>query len=213
MGVTLHGYRHSVYARIARMVCAEKPIAYGWVEVNPFAEPLPDGFLALHPFRRVPVLEHDGFVLYETVAITRYLDDAFPGAALQPADPRDRARMTQIIAIIDSYGYWPMVRQVFSHRVFRSRLGEPVDEAQIRTGLQASHKVLDALERLTGPDGYLAGSAFSLADLHVAPMMAYFTAAAEGQAALAAYPQLSAWWEAMRGRQSLRETDPESFTG
>src|SRR5690606_36937108 len=56
LGVTLHGYRHSVYARIARIVCAEKSIAYAWVEVNPFAEPLPDGFLALHPFRRVPVL-------------------------------------------------------------------------------------------------------------------------------------------------------------
>lgn len=213
MGVTLHGYRHSVYVRIARMVCAEKSIAYAWVEVNPFAEPLPDGFLALHPFRRVPVLVHDGFVLYETAAIARYLDEAFPGASLQPDDPRDRARMTQIIAIIDSYGYWPMVRQVFAHRVFRPRTGEPVDEAQIRAGLQASHKVLDALERLAAPDGYLTGSALSLADLHAAPMLAYFTAAEEGRAALAAYPRLSGWWRTMRERQSLQATDPESPAG
>ena len=77
----------------------------------------------------MPTLVHDGFVLYETSAITRYVDEAFPGPALQPTEPAQRARMNQIVAIVDSYGYWPMVRQVFSHRVFRRPAGETGDEA------------------------------------------------------------------------------------
>ena len=40
--------------------------------------------LALHPFNRVPVLQHDDFTLYETSAIVSYLEDTFPNPALQP---------------------------------------------------------------------------------------------------------------------------------
>src|SRR3954464_1824710 len=144
MALVLHGSRSSVYARIVRLVLAEKGVAYDRVEVNPFAPNVPAAYLALHPFGRVPALVHDGFALYETGAITRYIDRAFPGPALQPAEPRALARLDQIIAIVDSYGYWPMVRQVFSPRVFRARTGQPVDEAEIARGLTASAKVLKA---------------------------------------------------------------------
>src|SRR5690242_2253458 len=134
MPLCLHGYRYSVYVRIARLTLAEKGVAYDRVEVNPFGPDVPPAYLALHPFGRVPALVHDGFALYETAAITRYIDRAFPGRALQPAGSRELARMDQIIGIADAYGYWPLVRQVFSHRVFRPRTGQPSDEAEIGRG-------------------------------------------------------------------------------
>jgi len=84
MPLVLHGYRYSVYVRIVRLVLAEKGVAYDRVEVNPFAPDRPASYLALHPFGRVPVMVHDGFSLYETGAITRYLDRAFPVPSLQP---------------------------------------------------------------------------------------------------------------------------------
>src|SRR5215813_1099015 len=114
------------------MVLVEKGVSYSRVEVNPFALDMPKQYLDLHPFRRVPTLVHDDFVLYETVAITRYIDESFEGPPLQPAGARRRARMAQIISIIDAYAYWPMVRQLFSHRVFRPRFGGAVDAAEIR---------------------------------------------------------------------------------
>ena len=80
----LHGYRYSVYLRIAAMTLIEKGVAWTHVEVDPFDEPIPQSYLALNPFGRVPTLVHDGFVLYETTAITRYIDEAFPGPSLQP---------------------------------------------------------------------------------------------------------------------------------
>jgi glutathione S-transferase len=208
MAVVLHGYRYSVYTRIARVVLAEKGIAHEYVEVNPFAEDMPREYLALHPFRRVPALVHGGFVLYETAAIARYVDEAFAGPALQPSDARERARMAQIISVVDSYGYWPMVRQVFSQRVFGPRLGRPTDESQLRVGLDASARVLAALDALVASARAVAGGRPSLADFHLAPMIACFATAPEGAAEFARHAKLSAWWEAMKARASFRETDP-----
>lgn len=209
MALVVHGYRYSVYVRIVRMVLAEKHLAYAHREVNPFAANVPADYLALHPFKRVPTLMHGDFALYETAAIARYLDEAFAGPALQPTTPQARARMAQIIAIIDSYGYWPMVRQVFSQRVFAPAQGNTPDETMIADGIAKSHHVLAALEALAGDGGPLVGgTGWSLADLYLAPMMAYFTAAPEGAAALAPYKTLAAWWSIMRVAPSLTATDP-----
>ena len=207
--IVLHGYQYSVYLRIVRMVLVEKGVPYSRVEVNPFASDMPKDYLNLHPFRRVPTLIHDDYVLYETQAITRYIDEAFVGPSLQPVHARQRARMTQIISIIDAYGYLPMVRQVFSQRVFGPRIGRVADEAQLRAGIEGSSRVLSALESIVALDGPVAGGGdWSLADFHLAPMMAYLAAAPEGESAIAERAKLAAWWSVIRERASLRETDP-----
>jgi glutathione S-transferase len=95
-----------------------------------------------------------------------------------------------------------MVRQVFAPRVFRARTGQPVDEAEIARGLVASDKVLAALETLVADDR------LTLADLHLGAMMAYFTLAPEGAAALARHPRLAAWWRRVSARPSFAATDP-----
>jgi glutathione S-transferase len=207
MPLTLHGYRYSVYVRIARLVLAEKGVAYDRIEVDPFAPTIPTDYLALHPFGRVPTLVHDDFVLYETGAITRYLDRAFGGPTLQPQEGRALARMDQVIGIVDSYAYWPLVRQVFSHRAFRPALGRPVDEAEVARGLAAAAKVLGALEALA-VEPFIVGPAISLADFHLGAMIAYFTLAPEGSALLDTHPRLAAWWRHVSRRPSFAATDP-----
>ena len=208
MALILHGYRYSVYQRIARLALAEKGVAYERVEVNPFAPDVPAAYLALHPFGRVPALVHDGFALYETAAITRYIDRAFPGPALQPTGPRALARMDQIIGVVDAYAYWPLVRQVFSHRVFRPRAGQPGDEAEIAKGLAAAVKVLAALEKLMADDAFLVGPSLSLADLHLGAMLAYFVQAGEGDALVHKHVRLADWWQRLKRRPSFTATDP-----
>jgi len=91
--IRLTGYRYSIYTRIAQLALIEKGVAHDLAEADPFADPPPAALLALNPFGRVPVLEHDGFCVYETGAILRYADAAFPGPALVPDDPRAAARM------------------------------------------------------------------------------------------------------------------------
>jgi glutathione S-transferase len=124
---------------------------------------------------------------------------------LQPTESRHRARMVQIISIIDSYGYVSMVRQVAGERVFAPLRKRQSDEALIRRGLEGSLRVLDALEAIVPDDGPVAGGeVWSLADFHLAPMMVYFTTAPEGAEALARYRKLSAWWHVMLERNSVQ---------
>jgi glutathione S-transferase len=208
MNVELYGYQYSVYSWIARLALEEKGASYHWIEINPFAPDVPENYLALHPFKRVPVLVHDKFQIYETGAITRYVDEAFPGPRLQPTDPRHRARCSQFLSIIDSYVYWPLVRQVFSHRIFRPRLGRPSDATEIQKGLDAAPEVLAALERLVADTEYLCGIELSLADIHLAPMIGYFAMAEEGEALLKRHRKLGHWWATISARPAYRATMP-----
>lgn len=208
MTLILHGYRYSVYVRIARLVMAEKGVAYDRVEVNPFAGDIPAAYLALHPFGRVPALVHDGFGLYETGAIVRYIDRAFPGPALQPADTRRLARMDQIMSVVDAYAYWPLVRQVFVQDVVRPHIGTAGDPVELEKGLASAATVLDALESLAASDKWLTGPDLSLADLHLGAMIAYFAQSTRGLELLGTRPRLSAWWERMAQRPGLAATDP-----
>jgi glutathione S-transferase len=212
MTLVLHGYRYSVYNRIARLALEEKGAAYERVEVNPFDPDRPAAYLSLHPFGRVPTLVQGSgqgdFVLYETGAITRYVDRAFPGPALQPTDPKALARMDQIIGVVDSYAYWPLVRQVFAHDVFRPRMGNDGDQEEVARGLDAAPKVLDALEALAADDAWLVGPSISLADLHLGAMIAYFTLSPRGEALLSARTRLASWWRKTGARPSMTATDP-----
>ena len=208
MKPVLHGYEFSVYCRIVLAVCHEKGVEIDWVEVNPFADPEAKDYRQHHPFNRVPALRHGDFALYETTAICRYIDEVFPGPSLQPTDPRQRARMAQIIAVTDAYVYWPLVRQVFSHRVFEPRAGSLGDENEILAGLSRAKEALAALEDLASDETHLAGREISLADFHLGAMIDYFVRAAEGAALLAQYPKISRWWSSLKDRDSLVATDP-----
>ncbi len=206
---TLFGATYSVYTRIARLALLEKRVAHAFEEVDIFApEGPPESYRRLHPFGRIPAFVHDGFALYETAAITRYVDEGFAGPALQPAGARGRARMAQAIGLLDAYAYRALVWDIFVERVRKPLRGEAADEARIAAALETAHRCFQALEGFLGAGGWLAGEggAPSLADLHAAPMLAYLRLAPEGAAALASYPGLSAWFERMAERPSMRET-------
>jgi glutathione S-transferase len=116
--------------------------------------------------------------------------------------------MDQIIGVVDAYAYWPLVRQVFSLRVFRPRLGQPADEAEIAKGLAAAVKVLAAFEKLMADDAFLVGPSLSLADLHLGAMIAYFVQAGEGDALVHKHVRLADWWQRLKRRPSFTATDP-----
>ena len=206
-GPCLFGAAYSVYTRIARLALAEKNVAYRLIETDIFASGGPSrDYLERHPFGRIPALEHQGFGLYETAAICRYIDEEFSGPALQPETPRGRARQTQIIGLIDSYAYRPMVWDIFVERIRAPAQGRRSDEERIAAALPRAATCLDALERLIGANAWLAGATLSLADLHAAPVFAYFTLTPEGAALLRCYPNIARWWAVMAHRPSMDET-------
>ncbi|NVO55240.1 glutathione S-transferase family protein [Rhodobacteraceae bacterium B1Z28] len=206
--VVLRGYQFSVYNRIVRIALHEKGISYETEEIDPFASNIPADYLKRHPFRCVPVLSHGAFDVYETAAILRYIDAAFNGPALMPVGAKPLTRVAQVVSIMDSYGYRPMVRQVFAQRVFCPAVGEESDETEVAIGIKASLPVLDALNTLASEGNVLNGKNFTLADCHLAPMVAYFIQAPEGAKELTKYSALADWWARISQRKSIKATDP-----
>ncbi len=112
------GAAYSVYVRAVRLALVEKGVPYRLEEVDIFADGgPPPGYLERHPFARIPAFEHDGVRLYEASAISLYIDAAFEGPPLMPAEVRARARVHQLLGILDNYAYRTLVWDVFVERV------------------------------------------------------------------------------------------------
>ena len=164
--------------------------------------------LARHPWGKVPVLVHAGFSLFETAAITRYVDDVFPGPKLQPEDPQRRARMTQICAILDHYGWNPMVIQVFVQGALIPMKGGAPDRAVIAKAMPQAELALKTIESLTTGGEFLCGTSISLADMYLVPILDYFLRTEDGRAAMKPYPRISTWWQKIEQRPSVINTRP-----
>jgi len=205
----IYGPGYSTYARTVRMTLEEKGVDYDLVEVDILqgAAQQPE-HLARHPFAKVPAFEHDGFALYETDAIVRYIAEVFPGTDLVPADARSRARMNQALSIIGGYAYPCMIGEIFIQRAVMPMLGNPSDEAAITAALPKAETCLKALEELIDGNRYLAGDRLSLADLLLAPVYDYVSQTPEGAKLLQGTPNLRRWWDEMRSRPSVEKTKP-----
>ena len=169
--------------------------------------------LALHPFGRIPILEHDGFRLYETQAILRYLDRVLPVPALTPSDPKRAARMDQVMNINDWYLFQGVGNVIIFHRVVGPRvMGTTPDEDAIRAAMPKAHLVFEELARLLARQAYFAGDAIALADLMIAPAMEFFTQTPEWSALGAPHANLVAWLARMQARPSMKATTWERLS-
>jgi glutathione S-transferase len=202
----VHTIPGSPFARAVLATLEEKALAYRLAPVAPGTFQSPQ-HLARHPFGRVPVLEHDGFVLYETQAILRYLDRIKPSPALTPADPKRIARMDQVMNINDWYLFHGVGNVIIFQRVIGPKLmGLAPDEAVIAAAMPKARTVFNELARLLGEQPYFAGNEMSLADLMVAPAVAFFIATPEWAELGAPHANLVAWLSRMEGRPSMKAT-------
>jgi glutathione S-transferase len=206
----LYGPSFSTYARTARLVLEEKGVAYELRPVNIMAgEGQASEHTSRHAFGKVPAFEHDGFTLYETVAIARYIDRVFPGPSLQPSDPKQAARMDQIIAVIDSYAYGAIVGKLVWQRLVVPMQGGQGDESIVQGSMEMVRLCLSEFERLKGQNPFLAGSEISLADCFLAPIFGYLTMTPDAESLLQRTPGLRQWWQTMSERPSMQKTPPQ----
>jgi glutathione S-transferase len=205
----LFGADYSVYVRIARLCLIEKGIEHQLVPIDIFAAGGPPAdYLARHPFGRIPAFEHQDISLYETSAITRYIDEAFEGPHLQPLDPLQRARCNQLISIADNYAYPHLVWGVYVERVSKPGRGVPTDEDKLVAALPKARNCLTAMSQLMGDAPWLVGEQLTLADLYAAPMFDYFLMAPEGADLIREHANLREWWARMASRPSMAATQP-----
>ena len=205
--IVVYGVPGSPFLRAVLATLQEKGRPYRLRAMGPGESKSPE-YLKLHPFGRIPAFEHDGFQLYETQAIVRYIDAIFPEPALQPADAGAAARMNQAIGINDWYLFPEIARVlVFQRIVGPALMGLHPDEAAIAAVTPRLPICIGALDRLIGDQAFLAGDRLSLADLMLAPQLDYVAATPEGHAALHG-TALPAWLDRMNERPSMRATLP-----
>lgn len=200
--VTLYGFQISTYVNVARLVLTQKNVPFTFHDLS--AEMGGKRHLDLHPFNRVPILEHDGFRLYETAAIALYVDEAFAGQSLQPKDARQRALMHQWISALSSYYYPNIAFHVGHERLIYPALGIAADEKVVAHALPRIAVALDVMEQaLAGGRDHLVGDQLSLADFFLLPTMTTLSLTPEGADMLGHKPNIRAWRARMEGLPSV----------
>jgi len=203
----VHGVPGSPFMRAVLIALEEKRQSYRIAAMAP-GDSRSEAYRAKHPFSRVPLIDHGDFQLYETQAILRYVDQVFPEPRLQPRDARAAARMNQLIGINDWY-LFPQVSVgiVFQRIVGPALLGMSPDEAIVAATVPKARVCLSEIERLLGDQPFLAGDGLSLADVLIAPQLAYVAMTPEGKTLLGG-TKLAAWLGRMSARPSMQATLP-----
>jgi len=196
--VTIYGAPQSTFTRSVRMGCHEKGIDYDLVLTRPGAAG------SLNPMSKIPVITHGDLTLSETPAILRYLDRSFAGPKLWPDDARDAALVDQWVgAVGDS-----LRNSAQLYMAARYNLA-PAPPEMVQRYLDRTRAVLPAFDRQLGRTRYLAGEAFTAADILFAPFFFYFADIPELKAIADAAPNCQRWGREVARRPSVGATEPE----
>ena len=154
-------------------------------------------FLKLNPNGQVPVLDDDGFLLYESFAINLYLAKKYgvaQGSPLAPRSPQEEALMTQ-------WTFW-VVNEIehLQITILRHRMVLPEEERDPKRADEAWEKLqkpLRVLDATLADREYLIGGRFTVADLNVAIVLSTFSRL---NIELTRFPNLRTWLDTCLSR-------------
>jgi glutathione S-transferase len=155
--------------------------------------------LARQPFGQVPVIDDDGFVLYEARAIARYID-AKAGGPLSPRDLRERALMEQWISV-ETENFAPHAMKFIYHSVFKREQTPEI----LKTAGAGLDLALEVLDKALAGRAYLAGNQLSIADICFLPYLE-FLALTAAASKVGAHPRVEAWATGLRQRPTWQTT-------
>ncbi len=154
--------------------------------------------LRRQPFGRIPALEDDGFELFESRAMSRYLNEK-NGGHLIPKDAKGRAKMEQWISIETSEFSGHAMKFIYQY-VFQ----RPQEPAVMEAATKALETTCGVMEAQLAKTPFLAGAELSLADVFFMPYIEYAmnTPAKE---IFAKHPHMMAWWNKISERPTWRK--------
>ncbi len=162
-------------------------------------------FAALNPNKKMPVLEDDGFVLWESNAILQYLASKKSQSGLWPSDPRRQADVSR-------WQLWDMAHWdptcaifVFEHivkKIFGQ--GDP-DPAELAKGAESFHRYAGVLNGELRGRKWVTGSELTVADFSIGAGMIY---AAAAHFPAGPYAEISRWYEALASLPAWQKALP-----
>ncbi|MDB5458850.1 MAG: Glutathione S-transferase domain [Caulobacteraceae bacterium] len=187
--------------------CEEIGLAYQRIDIGGRFGGLNDpGYRALNPNGLIPTMEDDGFVLWEAHAILRYLASGPRGPALLPEDRGARA-------LVDQWMDWQAIHQAAAVRDLGRllRLGAPAPNAERFSAARAeAERVFELIEVQLAQRPYIAGDAFTLADIPLAIGAArWFDLPVERPPSTA----LAGWFKAVSARPAYKAVSATPLAG
>ena len=195
----IYGHPMSTCTRKVLMTLEENGTPYELVLVDLMtgAHKQPE-HLARQPWGKVPTLDDDGFTMYESRAMCRYINDKYNGK-LVPSDVRGRAMMDQWTSVEHSYFTTPTMKHVF-HVVFKV----PQEQASLDAAVKELEHTLPVLDAHLAKHTYFAGDAFTLADINYMPYVEYGMITAVKDV-YTKHTNFMAWWNRVSERPTWRK--------
>src|SRR5690349_14082759 len=190
----VHGHPMSTCTRKVLTTLAEKGHEAQFVLVDLMkGEQKSPAYTAKHPFGVIPYFEDDGFTMYESRAIIRYLDAKLPGNKLTPSDLPSLGRMEQWLSVEQSY-FSPHCMVIVMEMFFKPMRGGKPDLDKVSKARDETARTLDVVDRALMTQAHLAGDTFSLADISWMPYLQYLSATPHGSL-ITERPHVKSWWQ------------------
>lgn len=198
----IHGTVISTYTRIVQTVAEEAGVAWQ-ITATPAQS---EENKRRHPFQKVPTVSIDGLNLFESVAITQYIDNAYNNSELQPSDPKVRAEMDRWVAVANNYLFptfeHGLLMPYLAHQYLKTPLRSDVIEAAIPEIAHHLGIVCERIEQST----HFAGPEFTLADIFIYCITRPVQMTPEGDNLIGQLLPLRHWLNKIGKRKSLLAT-------
>ncbi len=171
-------------------------LKYDWVQTNPISgENKTPEYQGVSPTGKIPAIDIDGFKLFESNAINRYLA-ASNNSSIYPQDAKKRAVIDAWMDYVAIHVAQALGRVLFN-RAFAPMTGQKVDQESLRVGLEFLDKYFPILEKQLSQNPYLAGKEFSLADIN---LLAVLDPCEMVQISLDKYSSLKKWRASLKAQ-------------
>lgn len=196
----IFGHPMSTCTRKVLMTCAENETPYDLSLVD-FAkgEHKQSPHLGRQPFGQIPAIDDDGFAMYESRAICRYLNDKTSGK-LVPTDAKAKALMEQWISV-ETSNFTPHAMKFIYHHI----LGRKQDDAVLESAHKSLETALGTMDAHLATHAYFAGDDLSLADISFMPYVEYGMGTPLKEL-FAKYPNVMTWWTKVSARPAWQKT-------
>ena len=198
MALTLYDAVPSSNSDRTKIALHEKGLAYDRVTLNLAKkdQKRPE-FLKLNPYGKVPVLNDNGKILFESCIINEYLDEQYPNPPLMPKDPHLRGRGRVLVDYGLNYlhePYWVLRGEMLKKESER-------DSATVEEKRQTLRHLLQYLEEALGDKPYFLGE-MSLTDIDLVPR--FLRMESYGAIPTPSWPRITAWLGRMKERPSVK---------
>jgi glutathione S-transferase len=193
------GRVNSVNVKKAMWCVAELGIAYERIDAGmQFGVVNTPEYRRMNPTGLVPTIDDDGFTLWESHSIVRYLCAKHSAGRLWPTDPKSRADAERWMDW--AFAFQSAMRNVFWGLIRTAP--EKRDASAIEEGRKRTLALLPVLEQTLAKQTYVAGAAFTMGDIPIGcEVQRYMRVPIERPS----FPAVQAWFERLRERQPFRD--------